>query len=230
MLKIYFCLFGLILSATAFAHQYNCKGLDQDYEKMVQQISRKCDNQAQCHLDVLNWTACGAPLAHSDRGMASELIKNRTEIHKICKYVVAPCPSVPSTAHCVSQTCVTQEEVLEKDYKIFVKFFLNDQPLVSTQIVLDYDNGIRCEAAPCPARTVFAQYQTDSNGEIQLNLNQLIKKQTPEPTETISLSHKEMNLSRLGFIHQNQYFSNFNLYDFLAKNKAPFKLEVKWTK
>jgi hypothetical protein len=223
-------MFSIIFTSMGQAEQYNCKGLDQEHQKIVQQINKKCDNSAQCLLDILDWTACGSPQAHSDRDMASELLKTRNEIHKICQYVRAPCPAVRTKAHCVSQTCFTQEELWEKDYKISVIFFLNDQPLSNSEILADYDNGIRCVSAPCPARTIFAHYQTDGHGEIKLDVNQFTKGQAHKTNAEISVNHGEMDLSKLRFIHNNQHFSNFNLHDFLAKNRPPFKLEVRWTK
>lgn len=229
MIKICCWIFIILLSSFAKAQQYNCKGLDLEYEKIVQQIGKKCDHKNQCHIDVLNWSAYGAPTAHSDQEMAAELIKNRSEIHKICKYIVAPCPAIPSEAHCVAQTCFTQEEVLEKDYEITIKFFLNNNPLLKSQITIDYDNGIRCASAPCPSRTVFRHLETDENGKVKISLNELIKKSSINlKSDTPSLSNSEMNLSQLAFVFQNKYFSNFNLYDFLSKQKPPFVHEVRW--
>jgi hypothetical protein len=206
--------------------KYNCKGLDVDHEKIVSQIKRQCDRKSDCRLDVLNWTACGNPIAHSDPEFAAELIKNRNEIHSICKYVVAPCAAVPAEAMCVAKTCETQEDVLKKNYKIKIKFSLNKKPLQKEKIVIDYDNGIRCATAPCPSRTKIGTFETNNEGMIELTLNELLT--TKKTNLNLSPTVSKINLEQLGFIYQNQKFSAFNLIDYLAKNKSPFEYEVGW--
>jgi hypothetical protein len=147
----------------------------------------------------------------------------------MCKYVVAPCAAIPDEAMCLGQACQLKQDFLGKEQIVTVTFYQVDKLLVKAKITLDADNGIRCESAPCPSRTVLREYVTNEKGQISIKLNDLLGPEKQIPSDgTPTLRRGDVRLENIRFRYEDQGFYTWDLPSFLASQKSPYMFDVKF--
>jgi hypothetical protein len=198
--------------ATASPPGPDCEKAQQLYQQQISGLNRSCARKADCRLDVLDWTACGYPVSHHDPDTAQTLVQARASLHAACHYIVAPCANQIAEAFCRSGTCTTGEELLKRNSLIRFKFTLAGRPLSEQKIIIDYDNGIRCETAPCPSRTLLAAPITDLRGELTLPLEQFLKIKRDR---------------RFRLNHSDRHHSEFSLDEVLSGKEGPVQNEIR---
>lgn len=226
MRLVVFFILILIPGQILAKEKYNCKDVEKNINGIIQELNRKCASKNECKVDVLDYTACGEPIAHSDPEFANQIVTTRSQLHKMCEYVVAPCPSITSEVLCLNQQCETKTSFLKASPKLVVEFFVQDKPLANGVIILEADNGIRCVSAPCPATTEMASFTTNAQGQIEIDLKSIMQNPPSDGTPRMRVDH--LRLNRMIFKHQNKHFANFDLYSYLVNRKPPYRYKIRW--
>lgn len=115
MNKMVVCFTTLIFFHAAKAS--DCAGLKQKFDHELSSLDRNCLADSDCIFSDHGWDPCKPKGYINKKNLQmslNQLVQLRSEAHRACKFIPAPCPSIPPLAAvCRNGLCEGKVEVIK---------------------------------------------------------------------------------------------------------------------
>ena len=152
--------------------EIDCKITEENYNKIINDLSTNCSNHDECHVDRIAWNP-NLLIGHKEsEEQVLKLTNTRADMHERCHYIAPKTGAcLPRKAICLNRKCQNYAD-LQPLFNTNIKFRFTHkgEALKNKTISLSVDTGLRCFITPCPSRIEVDSLFTNEVGEVAITL------------------------------------------------------------
>jgi hypothetical protein len=152
--------------------EIDCKITEENYNKIINDLSTNCSNHDECHVDRIAWNP-NLLIGHKEsEEQVLKLTNTRADMHERCHYIAPKTGAcLPRKAICLNRKCQNYAD-LQPLFNTNIKFRFTHkgEALKNKTISLSVDTGLRCFITPCPSRIEVDSLITNEVGEVAITL------------------------------------------------------------
>jgi hypothetical protein len=157
---------------TILVGEIDCKISEENYIKVINDLSTNCSAHDECHVDRIAWNP-NLLIGHREtEEQILKLTRIRADLHERCHYVAPKTGAcLPRKAICLNRKCQNYADLQPLHNKDITFRFTNKGAVLKNQTIsLSVDTGVRCITTPCPSRIEVHSLLTNDVGEATITL------------------------------------------------------------